>query len=81
MNKSNHFEFVRPLTCLFLLMASSNALAYLGPGAGLGMIGSLIAILVVGLVIIFGLVLYPIRVLRRRNAEKHATVEKQEIND
>lgn len=51
------------------LFASSPAYAYLGPGAGLGMIGSLIAIIVVGLVIVLGLVVYPIRMMRKRRAE------------
>lgn len=50
-------------------MAASPALAYLGPGAGLGMIGSLIAIVVVGLVIVLGLVVYPIRMLRKRKSQ------------
>jgi hypothetical protein len=48
---------------------TSPAFAYLGPGAGLGMIGSLIAIIVLGLVIVFGLVVYPIRMMRKRRSQ------------
>ena len=55
--------------CLSMLLTSSLAFAYLGPGAGLGLIGSLIAIIVVGLVIVFGLVVYPIRMLRKRRSQ------------
>ena len=50
------------------LCASLPAYAYLGPGAGLGMMGSLIAVIVVLFVVVFGLVLYPIRMLRKRRA-------------
>lgn len=52
-----------------LLLAPASAFAYLGPGAGLGMIGSLIAIVVVVLVIVLGLVVYPIRKLRQRRMQ------------
>lgn len=48
------------------LFAPDRAFAYLGPGAGLGMIGSLIAIVVVVLVVVLGLVVYPLRMLRKR---------------
>jgi len=50
------------------LLASGTANAYLGPGAGLGMIGSLAAIVIVALVVVLGLVIYPIRMLRKRRA-------------
>jgi hypothetical protein len=46
--------------------APDVALAYLGPGAGLGMIGSLIAVVVVVLISVLGLVIYPLRMLRKR---------------
>ena len=51
------------------IFASSPAHAYLGPGAGLGMIGSLLAIIVVGIVIVFGLIVYPFRMLRKRKRD------------
>jgi uncharacterized membrane protein len=59
-----------------LLSLPSNA--YIGPGAGIGMIGSLIAVVVVVLVIVLGLVIYPIRMMRkkrRQEAEKAQTSE------
>jgi hypothetical protein len=55
-------------TCMSMLLISSPAFAYLGPGAGLGLMGSLIAIIFVGLVIVLGLVVYPIRMLRKRRS-------------
>jgi hypothetical protein len=42
------------------------AWAYLGPGAGLGMIGSLIGVVVVVVISVLGLIIYPLRVLRKR---------------
>lgn len=56
-------------------------MAYLGPGAGLGMIGSLIAIVVVGLVIVLGLVVYPIRMLRKRKADSSSKEKDQNTVD
>jgi Flp pilus assembly protein TadB len=49
---------------------SVSAIAYIGPGAGLGMIGSLIAIAVVALIVVLGLVIYPIRLMRKKRREK-----------
>lgn len=53
-----------------LALAPQQAMAYMGPGAGLGMIGSIIAVLVAAIVLIFGLLLYPIKVLMKRRALK-----------
>lgn len=72
MNSAKNRLYIIISSCLSVLFASSPALAYLGPGAGLGMIGSLIAIVVVGLVIVLGLVVYPIRMMRKRKAESSA---------
>lgn len=43
------------------------ALSYVGPGAGLGMIAALFAMLLAVIATIVGLVLWPIRKLSRRN--------------
>ena len=45
-----------------------QALAYVGPGAGLGMLASLLAVLLAVVATIVGLVLWPIRKLRRKKA-------------
>jgi hypothetical protein len=54
---------------LFFLIRPDVASAYLGPGAGLGMVGTLISVVVAIFVAILGVVLYPIRLYRkwRRN--------------
>ncbi len=59
----------RPLcgTLILLLMgASLPASAYVGPGAGLSLIGSLIGVLGVIVVAGFGVLLYPLQQLRDR---------------
>ncbi len=53
----------------FILMTPSVAMAYVGPGAGLSMIGSLIAVVGALVLAIVGLVLFPLRmILKRRRA-------------
>jgi len=50
-----------------------TALAYIGPGAGITMIGALWAVLVAIVLTIFGIFLYPFRaMLRRRRADAAA---------
>ena len=51
---------------LALLLAAAPAAAYMGPGAGLGMLGSVIAVLGAVLVAVFGIVVLPIRMILRR---------------
>lgn len=53
------------------LLAAGPALAYLGPGAGLGMLGSLFAVIGAVLLALFGLLILPVRMIlkkRRRQA-------------
>lgn len=49
-----------------LLAAATPALAYMGPGAGLGMLGSLFALIGAALVALFGLIVLPVRMLMKR---------------
>jgi hypothetical protein len=47
------------------------ALAYVGPGAGLGVLGAMLAILAAVLATVVGLIVWPVRMImrrRRRNA-------------
>jgi Na+/proline symporter len=53
------------------MLAAGPALAYLGPGAGLGMLGSLFAVIGAVLLALFGLIVLPVRMImkkRRRQA-------------
>lgn len=64
-------KFHLPLLAGFAnALYSVSASAYIGPGAGLGMMGSLFAIAVVALIVLLGLVIYPIRLMRKKRREK-----------
>lgn len=56
-----------------------TSLAYVGPGAGLGMLASLFAILLAVVATIVGLVLWPIRKFSRRNKPSAAEVERSAV--
>ncbi len=53
------------ILCLLLLL-SASAHAYIGPGAGLSVLGSLWAVLVGIVLALFALLTWPIRLLWRR---------------
>lgn len=62
------FFIISLVICTFSL--SFPVYAYLGPGAGLGLMGSLIAVVIAFIVIVFGLIIYPVRrILRRRKLQ------------
>jgi len=50
-----------------------SVLAYVGPGAGLGMIGSLLAVLAAVVIGVIGLVLYPITLIRKMLRKQKVT--------
>lgn len=54
-----------------LLLLSTPVHAYVGPGAGLGMLGSLIGVVLAALLSLLGLVVIPLRMwFKRRKAQK-----------
>lgn len=52
-----------------------NALAYVGPGAGLGILGAILAVIAAVLASVVGLVLWPIRRYLRRRKEPQTKAE------
>lgn len=48
------------------LLTAAPAFAYMGPGAGLGMLGSLFAVIGAAFVALFGLIMLPVRMLMKR---------------
>ena len=62
---------------VLLAVVPLAAQAYVGPGAGVGMIGSLLAVLGAVLLAIVGLVLWPLRMIRKRwHAKRGSKTEK-----
>jgi len=57
-----------------LVGAAMPAYAYMGPGAGLGMLGSLVAVAGALLLAVFGLLVLPVRIIMKRR--RKATEQK-----
>lgn len=72
MTFTSKLTYLSILAGFSILLFPGPAVAYLGPGAGLGMLGSLVAVVFVALFILFGLVIYPIRLLRKKRREREA---------
>jgi hypothetical protein len=66
--------------CLALLVADS-AHAYIGPGAGISAVGSLLALSATVLLAIVGFVWYPVkRLMKKRRKIRAKAVEKDEAS-
>lgn len=57
---------IRFAVFLFLLLVASESHAYIGPGAGIGFLGSLWAWLVGFIVVLMAILIWPLRWLLRR---------------
>jgi hypothetical protein len=77
MNHPNAPKTTLTATGVCLLVAwAPAALAYVGPGAGLGMIATLFAMVLAVIATVVGLILWPIRKLRhRRKSGESATTD------
>jgi len=65
----------RILTLLVLALFTSSATAYVGPGAGISVLGSLLGILATIFVAIGAILIWPVRkFMKRRKARKEAEV-------
>ncbi len=62
------------LLAAMLALFPMASYAYVGPGAGLGMIGSLVAVVVAVLVAVAGLIILPVRLMMKRRS-KHENQE------
>jgi hypothetical protein len=60
----------RLITAIFLALASSTAIAYVGPGAGISVLGSLLGILATIVLAIGAIIMWPLRkALKKRKAK------------
>ncbi len=60
------------LTSISFAAIPASALAYVGPGAGLSIIGSVLALLAAVIVAIFGFLFFPIRRMLRKRKQRAA---------
>ena len=60
------------LAAVGAIVAPGPALAYVGPGAGLSLIGSLVAVVGAVLFALFGLFILPVRMLLKRRRHRAA---------
>ena len=63
----------------FLLMSAMPATAYVGPGAGLSLVGSLIGLVSVVVLAGFGVLLYPLQKLRERLRGKNSATDQDTV--
>jgi hypothetical protein len=63
-----------------MLLAPALAMAYVGPGAGLTMLGSLWGLILAVVFIVFGLLILPIKIMRNRMKKKKETEEEGSDN-
>jgi Kef-type K+ transport system membrane component KefB len=68
------------LLLMSFMMAALPASAYVGPGAGLGAIGTIIAVIGAIFLLIVGFIWYPIKRLLRKTASKNDEAKAESDN-
>ena len=67
---------IKSVLLALLLVTSGQALAYIGPGAGISVVGSLLSILATFFVAIGAILFWPVRkLLKRRKARRETAAE------
>ena len=69
----NRFLPVAGLCVIVLAFGAMPAAAYIGPGLGLGVIASIFGAIAAFLMMIAGLVWYPVKIMLRKRREKKAS--------
>jgi len=73
---------MKPVLLALLLVTSGQALAYIGPGAGISVVGSLLSILATFFVAIGAILFWPVRkFLKRRKARREMAAPAQNPDD
>ena len=71
----------RILLAVCLLLPSPGALAYVGPTLGLGVVGTVVAVIAVALLSLAAFVILPLRRLLRKSRKKPATSDREPSRD
>lgn len=69
----NRFLPVAGLCAIVMAFGAAPAAAYIGPGLGLGVIASIFGAIAAFLMMIAGLVWYPVKIMLRKRREKKAS--------
>jgi hypothetical protein len=64
-----------------VLLSPTVTMAYVGPGAGLTMLGSLWGLILAVVFIVFGLLILPIKIMRNKMKKNKATEEQEKAAD
>jgi hypothetical protein len=75
------FRIVLALGIGLAALAASPALAYVGPGAGLTLLGALWGLILAVVVSVGFILLWPLRRLMRRNKQAYPTNDQQAADD
>ncbi len=81
-----HCFFIGPAALLLVAMLAlpaqaAGVLGYVGPGAGLSMLGALLAVVGILALGLLGLILYPIRLIRRWFRQRNQSVSCETCED
>ena len=68
----------RLIITILLLLASASTVAYVGPGAGISVLGSLLGILATIVLALVAIVMWPIRKMMKRKKAAAAAAEATE---
>ena len=72
---------LKTITLMLLALLASPAVAYIGPGAGISVLGSLLGILGTIFVAIGAIIFWPLRkFMKRRKARRESTVGTEAAN-
>jgi uncharacterized membrane protein len=64
-----------------VLLSPTVTMAYVGPGAGLTMLGSLWGLILAVVFIVFGLLILPIKIMRNKMKKNKAAEEQEKAAD
>lgn len=76
-----NFKIVLTLGISLAALAASPAFAYVGPGAGLTLLGALWGLILAVVVSVGFILLWPLRRLMRRNKQTYPTNDQQAVDD
>jgi uncharacterized membrane protein len=80
-----HFELYLAATCLLILPGIASA--YVGPGAGITMLGSLWGLILAIVFVLVGILILPYKIIRNRMKQKKAeeaavnSTQEREVSD